>query len=598
MIGETLGSYRIVSRLGTGGMGAVYVGEHLLIGRKAAIKVLLPEFSRQQEIVERFFNEAKAGTAIGHPGIVQIFDYGKHHDGSAFLIMELLMGEPLNERLDRLGRLGEDDAVRIARQCASALTAAHAAGIIHRDLKPANIFLATDPEMEAGERIKILDFGIAKLIDSGAAGELRTRTGSMMGTPVYMSPEQCRGAGLVDHRSDIYSLGCVLFRMVCGRPPFLAEGIGDIIASHLREPPPWMRDFEPTASPALDAVVQRTLAKPPDARFSSMAELASVLQSLRQSGALHRPGSYARPAAAGDARPPLTLPAAPPAPGMLPPAQVSPVARPGDRPVVQPRDRQRAPSNATTAPVQTEPFVAQVPASDHHTTLGSVASQRVHAGPHSARRGLAMAGIALAVGGLVALAVALTGEDEPVVLEPGPGNNVAAAGAPPEAAASPTPGAATAPAPATGAEHAVPDDDTRPAGATEPAPDQGQTATPSGAATAGQATAADAPAAQPVTVRIESEPSGAKVYAPGGGEHLGVTPFDYTVPAEHERMTLTVRREGYVSGNVVIEGGRVKPSKIVLKAKSPPARSGETGRRTTRDTSRPKSQKADPLDKM
>src|SRR5690606_36453003 len=126
---------------------------------------------------------------------------------------------------------------------------------------PGNIFVATDPEMEAGERNKLLDFGIAKLTDRSTASDLRTRTGSMMGTPVYMSPEQCRGAGLVDHRSDIYALGCVLFRMLCGRPPFVSEGVGEIIASHLREPPPSVLAFEPALSPALDAVLQRTLAK-------------------------------------------------------------------------------------------------------------------------------------------------------------------------------------------------------------------------------------------------------------------------------------------------------------------------------------------------
>ncbi|MCA9797831.1 MAG: serine/threonine protein kinase, partial [Candidatus Eremiobacteraeota bacterium] len=181
-------------------------------------KVLLPALSMQREIVDRFFNEARATTSVPDPGIVQVFDFGFHTDGSAFIVMEFLEGEPLDTRLKRFGRLSAFDALRLTRGAASSLHAAHSRGIVHRDLKPENIFLVPDSEAQGGERPKILDFGIAKL-GGNEPGQMRTRTGALMGTPVYMSPEQCRGAGSVDHRSDIYSMGCVIFHMLTGRPP-------------------------------------------------------------------------------------------------------------------------------------------------------------------------------------------------------------------------------------------------------------------------------------------------------------------------------------------------------------------------------------------
>jgi len=277
--GTSIGPYRIVRKLGEGGMGAVWLGEHTLLGRRAAIKVLLREFSAKQEIVQRFFNEARAVTAIADPGIVQVFDFGYHVDGSAFLVMEVLEGEAMDARLKRIGRFSPVDAVRLMAQIATSLGAAHAKGVVHRDLKPENIFIVGDPAVTGGERSKLLDFGIAKLAGD-EPGKIKTRTGIVMGTPVYMSPEQCRGMSTIDARSDIYALGCVLFTMLCGRPPFEAEGSGDLIIAHVRDMPPSPSMFAPGIPTELDAVVLRCLAKDPNQRFQTTGELVHALAAV------------------------------------------------------------------------------------------------------------------------------------------------------------------------------------------------------------------------------------------------------------------------------------------------------------------------------
>jgi len=277
--GAVIGSYQIVRKLGEGGMGAVYLGHHALLGRRAAIKVLLPALSARPDVVNRFFNEARAVTSISDPGIVQVFDFGYHTDGSAFIVMEFLDGEALDVRLHRFGRLSVVESLRLARQVATSLAAAHAQHIIHRDLKPENIFLVKDSEVSSGERSKILDFGIAKLADDHP-GKIKTHTGAIIGTPVYMSPEQCRGLAELDHRSDIYALGCVLFHLLTGRPPFEGEGMGDIIAAHIRETAPAPSAILPSISPQVDALVLRCLAKSPDDRFQTITEVATAIGQL------------------------------------------------------------------------------------------------------------------------------------------------------------------------------------------------------------------------------------------------------------------------------------------------------------------------------
>ncbi|HEU4733867.1 MAG TPA: serine/threonine-protein kinase, partial [Kofleriaceae bacterium] len=288
----SVGPYRVVRKIGEGGMGAVYLGEHTLIGRRAAIKVLLPELSSKRESVDRFFNEARATIAIPDPGIVQVFDFGFTAENVAYIVMELLEGEQLNIRLSRLGTLSPVDALRITRQAAGSLGAAHAAGIVHRDLKPENLYMVRDPEAPGGERVKILDFGIAKLSDE-VLDRVRTRTGAVLGTPVYMSPEQCHGADKVDYRADIYSLGCVLFHLLTGRPPFDMPGMGAVISAHLREQPPAPSSLVPQLPPGIDEIVLCCLEKAPEARFATMLELQqacdTVLARITGGGALLAP---------------------------------------------------------------------------------------------------------------------------------------------------------------------------------------------------------------------------------------------------------------------------------------------------------------------
>jgi serine/threonine-protein kinase len=272
--GTQIGAYRLLQQIGEGGMGAVWLAEHAMLGRRAAIKLLHPMFTARPDIVTRFFNEARAATAIADPGIVQIFDFGQHVDGTAYIAMEMLEGEPLDKRLGRLGRMPITDALRLLRQIASTLGVAHQRGIVHRDLKPENIYLVRDPEVIGGERAKILDFGIAKLTGDP---NIKTNTSAVMGTPAYMSPEQCRGAGQVDQRSDVYALGCMLFKLITGGPPFDAEGAGEIIAMHLRELPPTLSSRVHGIPPELDALVQHCLAKDPAYRYASGAELAAAV---------------------------------------------------------------------------------------------------------------------------------------------------------------------------------------------------------------------------------------------------------------------------------------------------------------------------------
>ncbi len=264
-------------------MAVVYGAEHAPSGRMAAVKVLLPMWSSQPSVVQRFFQEARAASAIDHPAIVEVFDFGTRAEVGAYIIMELLAGESLGQRIERLGRMPFSAAVSIGQQIADALGTVHTHGIIHRDLTPGNVHLVPDATLAGGERAKILDFGIAKLLDDRGRSTGQTVDGAILGTPTYMAPEQCRSASNVDHRADIYSLGCLLFHMVAGRPPFTGEGVGEVLAAHLHKPPPRLRELVPSVPPELDELVAALLAKIPRERPGSMREASAALARLPNS---------------------------------------------------------------------------------------------------------------------------------------------------------------------------------------------------------------------------------------------------------------------------------------------------------------------------
>ena len=279
LIGQTVGNYLVKQRLGEGGMGAVYLAEHPSIGKKVALKVLHAEFATNQEVVERFFNEAKAVNSIAHPNIVDIVDYGviqtgpRGSDQLVYFIMEYLSGLTLSQIIRNEAPLPPERALMISLQVADALSASHRAGIVHRDLKPDNIIL-----IQRGrdtDFVKLLDFGIAKLTTDGRTGS-RTRTGLVLGTPAYMSPEQCEGSAKVDHRTDIYALGICLYEMLVGRVPFIGEGYGEILVQHLTQ-----RPVEPSRyrmmSPHVEQVVLKALEKRPEMRFPSMDEFIRAM---------------------------------------------------------------------------------------------------------------------------------------------------------------------------------------------------------------------------------------------------------------------------------------------------------------------------------
>jgi serine/threonine protein kinase len=278
MEGRTIGSYRVLARLGEGGMGAVYAAEHVRTGRRYALKVLHLDRRASAEARRRFEREARAAGSIGHPGIAAVHDFDTTSDGVTFLVMDLLHGETLEQRLARVGTLPWPAAVAVTCDVGSALQAAHAAGFLHRDLKPSNVFFAQGEAAAGGaatgERTVLLDFGLAKPLDATASRV--TATGAAAGTPLYMPPEQARGEP-VDVRADVYGLAAVLFEMVTGAPPFHDVNLATVYARLLGEPAPAPSRLAP-CPPALDTIMARALAKVPSERFPDVASFIGAIR--------------------------------------------------------------------------------------------------------------------------------------------------------------------------------------------------------------------------------------------------------------------------------------------------------------------------------
>ncbi len=297
MAEQYIGPYRVVREIGRGGMGSVFEAVQPQIERRVAIKVLHSQYAKNEQLVNRFFNEARAVNIVNHPSVVQISEFAQLPDGTAYIVMEFLDGESLGSRMKRQnGKLSLVESLRLTRQIAAALAAAHAKNIIHRDLKPDNVMIVADPEAPGGERAKVLDFGIAKLAaaaspggEGGGDAVSTTRTGVMVGTPLYMAPEQCKGTGQVDAKADVYSLGVMLYRMLCGRPPFIGDGAGAVMAMHIYEQPPPIREFEPSVPEDLAGLVHMLLEKNP-ANRPTMQQVAHTLEQLK---AVHSTGMLA-----------------------------------------------------------------------------------------------------------------------------------------------------------------------------------------------------------------------------------------------------------------------------------------------------------------
>jgi serine/threonine protein kinase len=528
LIGQTIGNYLVRQKLGEGGMGSVYLAEHPHIGKKVALKVLHAEFASNQDVVSRFFNEAKAVNDIGHPNIVDIVDYGVIQagpltgEGMVYFIMEFLGGMTLTDLERRDSPLAPERALSIALSVADALSASHKCGIVHRDLKPDNIMLVT----RGRERdfVKLLDFGIAKLTGD-QPGSRRTRTGIVMGTPAYMSPEQCEGRGNVDHRTDIYALGIVIYEMITGRVPFTGDGYGEILVQHLTQmpvPPSTIRGVIP---PHVEAIVMKALNKRPEDRYPTMDEfmkaIADPVGYVETHGGL---GGFQQAMLV-----PSSTPLSTPGGVRLTPSPLSPL---------------------TPVPGSMTGVTGVGPAP---TTLGASAGQ---VGGGGKKVGL-IAGLGLLAAGGAVVAVLVSGGGE----KPAPGGTEVAAGI----------GSAADPGP--------PKEPTEPVAAAVP-PDAAPPPPPDAAA----APAVVEPVSDMVTISIESSPPGALVFFDKEKKSRGKTPLTFEVKKADREVEVDLELSGYHSwekkislaanlefdANLVKRGSKPTPGKPTPGKPTPP----------------------------
>ncbi|MEO8705233.1 MAG: serine/threonine-protein kinase [Kofleriaceae bacterium] len=404
LIGMTLaGRYLIQKKLGEGGMGAVYAATHQLLEKQVALKVLHNEFARKNDLVERFMQEAKAASRIRHENVIDISDFGSTPDGIVFFAMELLKGHDLHEEVARARLAGQllpyERSKKIFLQICAALSAAHGKGIIHRDLKPENVYLVEflgDPDF-----VKLLDFGIAKMTEVSENDRKLTKTGMLFGTPEYMSPEQARGEQ-VDHRVDVYAMGCILFQLVTGRVPFEAENFMGVLSLHLTEPPPMIPEavFDRIGAPReLAQVIDTALAKDRGARWQTIDDFANAVRTVSGEAPVDRStGMIATQSRAASVQAPETTKQArvPTPPPITPTTTPVPIAD----------SRVRTQWTGSLQVPEAEAETAAKPRSKLPLILGAVA--------------------VVAAAGLAVFFVTRTGNDTPV--DPGPGSPSAPSG--------------------------------------------------------------------------------------------------------------------------------------------------------------------------
>src|SRR5918999_1700046 len=274
LVGQVLaGKYRIDDKIDEGGMGCVYRATHVLMEKVVAVKVLHPALAADDKIVQRFTREAKAASRISHPHAINVTDFGEAENGIVYLVMEYLRGRTLKDIVRSGGPMSLERTVEIVRQVAGALDVAHNEGVVHRDLKSDNIMLA---EATGGDWAKVLDFGIAKIQQTERSVHETdpglTAPNLIIGTPQYMSPEQCSQASKIDARSDLYSLGIIVHEMLAGHVPFSGDSPTEVMVKQMQEAPPSLLDERDDLPASVDAVVRRALSKNPDERFQTASE--------------------------------------------------------------------------------------------------------------------------------------------------------------------------------------------------------------------------------------------------------------------------------------------------------------------------------------
>ncbi len=280
------GKYEVERVLGEGGMGVVVAARHQDLDQRVAVKFLLPEIAKRKDAAERFRREARAAVRITSEHVARVLDVGSSDDGIPYMVMEYLQGDDLAHEIRARGQLPVLEAVTYVLQACEAVAEAHAAGIVHRDLKPANLFLAH--RADGSRLVKVLDFGISKSTSPGSMADLAlTTTSALIGSPLYMSPEQMHSAKTVDARTDIWSLGAILFQLLAGRPPYVAESIPQLCSALLHDEPPAMSTFRPDVPPELEAAIRGALTKDRNHRFASIADFAHALVPFAPESRVH-----------------------------------------------------------------------------------------------------------------------------------------------------------------------------------------------------------------------------------------------------------------------------------------------------------------------